>query len=870
MPYQIKCDDFVLYDVRDEDLTLKNPKCKLAVNTVGEASFTILANHPCYNELQKMRSIFEIRQNNEPIFRGRMTDDSKDFHNKKEVDLEGVMAFFNDSIIRPFVFPDDFLNYDEYREEAAEGGNVVRFLLRWFIDIHNSQVEPFQQFKLGRVTVSDPNNTIVRSSEDYQKTWEAVKKALFDSSLGGYLCIRYEADGNYIDYLADFTDESGERLRNSQKIVYGENLLDIQKDSDATETYSAIIPLGQGENNTILTIQSLDDKKITSDIVKVGDTLYSISAVEKYGWIYAPVSETTWEDVTVTENLQTKGVNFLQQNAIKIRETVTITAVDLNLADSEIEAFRIYRYIGVESQPHDHTGEYPLAELDIDIDNPQNTKITVGESKRVLTDKTNNIAHKVDNIQKHYAKNEVVYNEILRTRTLIEQTDKKIRLYVAQDYVSTTEFEKYKGTASAEIALKIGRNEKNEVIGMINIVSNQITIQSDYFTLSADGTITAMAGKIGDLNLSGGELMATDSVYTTIIGANRIRTERKDEHWDRSAVLRNGRLEIYLNSSQDNVPVFGGFYWSGQEYVLMLDKDNEDANGHCPLKAVCIDTDSDGDGAPSFVQFNPTARKLSWSSRLEAIKYNIYFCISQTAEHFPDYPEPIFYNYTTGITAMGQLYATQEGLAYWGVSAVYDNGAGDLTESEIAWDKENYSSDNNTGVPAYVGVTFVNNTLFPVTINRATPLGYGALDLSAGESVLDDVKDGNTVYIRCSQALSVTLGGAIVHYENGKYNAYYVQTGNTTLVTIDTLYNFTNVEFINNLDMSVSVYNGISTYIIDEGSSLDIPVREGETVKITCSQPMWVSGTSDVIYEEDNCTASYVHDSSKTSITIYW
>ena len=29
MPYQIKCDDLVLYDVRDEDLTLKNPKCKL-------------------------------------------------------------------------------------------------------------------------------------------------------------------------------------------------------------------------------------------------------------------------------------------------------------------------------------------------------------------------------------------------------------------------------------------------------------------------------------------------------------------------------------------------------------------------------------------------------------------------------------------------------------------------------------------------------------------------------------------------------------------------------------------------------------------------------------------------------------------------
>ena len=54
--YQIKCDDYVLYDPRIDELMLLNPKCKLAVNTVGGASFTILAKHPYYDRLKKLNS----------------------------------------------------------------------------------------------------------------------------------------------------------------------------------------------------------------------------------------------------------------------------------------------------------------------------------------------------------------------------------------------------------------------------------------------------------------------------------------------------------------------------------------------------------------------------------------------------------------------------------------------------------------------------------------------------------------------------------------------------------------------------------------------------------------------------------------------
>ena len=89
--YQILVDGNIIYDPRDDELKVINPKCKLEANTVGEASFSIYKNHYYYDHIEKLRSIVEIRQDSAVIFRGRPTDDTRDFQNQKSVDIEGVM-----------------------------------------------------------------------------------------------------------------------------------------------------------------------------------------------------------------------------------------------------------------------------------------------------------------------------------------------------------------------------------------------------------------------------------------------------------------------------------------------------------------------------------------------------------------------------------------------------------------------------------------------------------------------------------------------------------------------------------------------------------------------------------------------------------
>ena len=509
MPYQIKCDGFPIDDPRDDELSVQNPIVNLEVNTVGGCTFTIHKNHPYYGMLKKMKSVFEVSDDIGVIFRGRMTEDSADFYNSMAVDVEGVMAYFNDSTVRPFAFPEDF-EEDAGYIAAAESGNVIEFFLKWLIEQHNAQVQEFQYFKLGVVTVTDPNNYLSRSDSSYANTWEVLKRSLFDSGLGGYLCIRYEPDGNYIDYLSEFT------LTNTQEIVFGENLLDLKSRSNSETTYSAIIPLGatietEGSgagSEKRLTIESLPDGDITTDIVKQGDTIYSRSAVQAFGWVCAPVTETTWDDVTEAVNLRSKGVEAFVGDLSLLSNTIEATALDLHFTDAQVQTFRIYRNVRVRSDPHGHSGTYLLPKLSLNLHNPQNTKITVGVTNRSLidvnSDKESDTVQRIESAEKDIADNRSdvtnVRNQVITQATQIMNDCEKIIMNALESYVETSNFDEFRQTVESEFAVMADRismtfTETTEQITNVNgDLQAVIEDLQKHFEFSVDG-LTVKAGE---------------------------------------------------------------------------------------------------------------------------------------------------------------------------------------------------------------------------------------------------------------------------------------------------------------------------------------------------------------------------------------
>ena len=464
--YRITCDGFPMLDLRDNDLMVTDPKVNLEVNTVGEGSFTIYKNHPHFDKLTPMRSLFEVSDDAGVIFRGRATGNTVAFDHGKHVDLEGAMAFFNDSVVRPFNFPDDFQEDADYLSAEASGDRLA-FFLGWLIGNHNAQVQEFQRLKLGNVTVRDA--AFARSSDEYASTWEMLKAKLFESTLGGYLCIRYEADGNYIDYLSEFTEV------NRQEIAFGENLLDLRNETEASEIYTAIIPVGA----LGLTLSGLDDRDITTDIVKSGDTLYSKKLIAEYGWIYAPVSETTWEDVVDDADLLKVGVNWLMKGGSMLN-VIEATAVDLHFTDEQAESLRIYKNVNVHSAPHGLAESVPLKRLELDLLNPQNTKIIVGKTIETFTEQA---AFLQEEAKKKYSK--------------LSKTAEQIRLEVVDEINGlsssfTQEMDSFRlavegivGTDADGNLLSVSSSISAALKGIALSVSS--SAGSTTFTLTADG-----------------------------------------------------------------------------------------------------------------------------------------------------------------------------------------------------------------------------------------------------------------------------------------------------------------------------------------------------------------------------------------------
>lgn len=346
--YGVYCDGLTLYNSNLESLKIFSPSVELELNKTGSFLFTVYPDHPQYNAIQKLRSIITVYQDDYLLFRGRVLDDEIGFHNEKHITCEGELAFLLDSVQRPYDY----------------SGTVAGFL-NLLIDNHNAQVEEAKWFTVGNVTVTDPNDYIVRSNIEYVDTWTELQKKLVDL-LGGYIVIRHEGYINYIDYLQDFT------LLSPQKITFGKNLLDLKRIRKGADITTALIPLGA----KIKDDEGKDtDNRLTIASVHDGlDYIVDEEAADKYGLIFATH---TWDDVTEAENLLTKA-NAHLSNLVNQPETIELTAADLATVDASFSSFHLGTYVKVTSNPHGIDQNFLVTKLSLKLLEPGANKLTLG------------------------------------------------------------------------------------------------------------------------------------------------------------------------------------------------------------------------------------------------------------------------------------------------------------------------------------------------------------------------------------------------------------------------------------------------------------------------------------------------------------
>ena len=498
--YQLFFDGLPIYDPRTDDLLIREPDVHLAVGEAGEMSFVIDDDHPHAGQLTKLKGILELRADGRPIFKGRVIRDARDFELSRQIEAEGLLACLNDSIIPPFNFPGDWENDAGYRTAAASG-NVVAFLLGWLLDQHNSQVGPSQKILLGDVTVADPNNYIARESDRHATTMQTIRDKL-ESLLGGYLLADYSGETTVLHYYQELP------LTNTQVVEYGENLLDLENELDASEVYTAILPVGQDG----LTLAGLPDGEISPGYFKQGKIIYSAEAEERFGGVRVTRTE-EWKDITEAENLRRAALARLSEGGPLLTQTITVKAVDLGFdAENGVGRFVVGRHVQINSRPHGFSAVYPLMELDPDILDPGDTNIVLGATTKTSSGftktATSSTRQQLDQqsleLSKATSELHTLPQSVELQITEALQSSESIVFSALNQYVETSNFEEFQSIIRSQFELLAG-----EIVLKFEEATSQ--------TVKVDGDLqqtTETLAKFFEFNTDGLTIKAGENTMT--------------------------------------------------------------------------------------------------------------------------------------------------------------------------------------------------------------------------------------------------------------------------------------------------------------------------------------------------------------------
>lgn len=411
MLVKVYADDTLVYDSRLDEYRLLALSVTKGVAISGTASILMPPKHPAYNRFVAFRTVVTIYRGDALIFRGRALPPYDDIHKFRTITCEGERGFFIDAVSRPYVYQDS---------PAAIFAAVI--------GVYNSQVEAFKQFKVGTVTVTDPNDYVRLESNAAEQIADTVNKLV--ERCGGYIVFSTDADGARV---VNWYETIGTRC--NQPIQFGENLLDYARTDNSDDLATVIIPYGG--------IDEATGQRITIESVNNGlDFIQDDEAVALRGVIIKPVY---WDDVLIPANLLIKAHQYLAKAKLIIT-SLELTAVDLSAKDQNIDSFREGDTVPVISPPHELDDDFQVRTRTYDLLNPDNDLIAMGKEITTLTGsdaagdkKASTALQRVErNMKADYKLNtdKAIQQTMTTLSALIQQTAEAIKLEVSKTYAT--------------------------------------------------------------------------------------------------------------------------------------------------------------------------------------------------------------------------------------------------------------------------------------------------------------------------------------------------------------------------------------------------------------------------------------------------
>lgn len=333
------------------------------------------------------------------------------------------------------------VNLTDYTQ-TDDSDNIATFIIPLGAKMSETEYEYDDGYALTSDTSMNPEK------EYYTKSYSQSKKiASFVSGVTYYekyvdtfvTADKSPIDG--IDYYTRSVDSEGNYNYSKQDIsrfvsgtTYYEQENYYVKTSDTTpsdakdyytlsDSYSKVGDLGrfkkhdvyyeynedEDESDLKLTIEGIVDGSYDeAGYAKVGDKVYCESAVQKYGWI-GVIYENS--DITTKEELRKKSTIALKEY-ISPKRTIEIKAVDMHLVNPDMKPIRIGEYVRVRSKPHNLDSYFLCSSISLDLNNPENSLYTLGNTFDTLTGQQNKRINALNaTINKQYEAAAAISNE---------------------------------------------------------------------------------------------------------------------------------------------------------------------------------------------------------------------------------------------------------------------------------------------------------------------------------------------------------------------------------------------------------------------------------------------------------------------------
>ncbi|MEC0282437.1 phage tail spike protein [Terribacillus saccharophilus] len=334
------------------------------INLIDSFNFQIYPGNPGYGKIRPYKTLVNVLnlKTGRYDFEGRVLQPNEEMENSGVVNAaftcEGELGYLHDS-------------QQKHREYRGSPTNFLQEILNY----HNSQVEDYKYFRLGQVTVTDPNDYVYYYTGAEQTTFDTIKDKLLDR-LGGELQIR-KVDGiRYLDYLVRIGG-----LKKNTPIRLSKNLKSITKQVDPTSIITRLTVLGSRIQSEDDAATDASEARVTIDSVNNGlPYLDGYALIDEFGIQGGSI---TYDDISNPIALKSRGQLHLESQKTLLAQ-YTLTAVDLSLINKAIDSFEVGNSHPVFNPIMNINEDLRIIGKTIDINGPEGNDLTIGDKFKQL------------------------------------------------------------------------------------------------------------------------------------------------------------------------------------------------------------------------------------------------------------------------------------------------------------------------------------------------------------------------------------------------------------------------------------------------------------------------------------------------------